>query len=146
MRCRPGTRGRLVWLVALLVPLWSTPCAVAAPEFKEKNILVLYSHEREMSTYAELDQALRSTLQSDSAHPVMFYTEYLDLMRFPDDRHQQKLMDYLQVKYADRRIDLIFVVSPLALNFLIQHGEKLFHGIPAVFTPVDVRRINRRQA
>jgi signal transduction histidine kinase len=64
-------------------------------------------------------------------------------MRFPDDRHQQKLMDYLQVKYADRRIDLIFVVSPLALNFLIQHGEKLFRGIPAVFTPVDVRRIHK---
>lgn len=120
-----------------------TPCAVAVQEYKEKNILVLYSHEREVSTYAELDQALRSTLQSDSAHPVVFYTEYLDLLRFPDERHQQKLVDYLQVKYADRKLDLIFVVSPLALNFLVQHEKNLFHGIPAVFTPIDVRRLDK---
>lgn len=141
--CRPRAQWRLLWLGLLLVSPHFTPRAVIAQEFKAKSILVLYSHEREMSTYSELDRALRSALRSDSDYSVVFYTEYLDLMRFPDDRHQQKLVDYLQVKYADRTIDLIFVVSPLAFNFLIQHGGKLFPGVPAVFTPVDVRRIDK---
>ena len=138
-----GAHLRWVWFGLLLLFSWASPRFVEAQEFKEKNILILYSHEREMSVYEELDQALRSALLSGSSYPVVFYTEYLDLMRFPDEQHQRKLVDYLQVKYAGRKIDLIFVVSPLAFHFLIQHGEKLFPGIPAVFTPVDVRRIGR---
>jgi signal transduction histidine kinase len=132
-----------VWFVLPLVFACFSPHLAVAQESKEKGILILYSHEQEMSAYAELDQALRSALLSGSSYPVVFYTEYLDLMRFPDEKNQQKLVDYLQVKYAGRKIDLIFVVSPLAFQFLIQHGEKLFPGIPAVFTPVDVARIDK---
>jgi signal transduction histidine kinase len=142
-RFRRGVGWQWSWLALLLAMQWFMPGILGAEEFKEKSILILYSHEREMSVYAELDQALRSALQSGSSSPAEFYTEYLDLIRFPDERHQQELVDYLQVKYAGRKIDLIFAVSPLALNFLIQHGRTLFAGIPAVFTPVDVRRIDR---
>jgi signal transduction histidine kinase len=127
----------------ILVFLCSGQRFACAQEFKEKSILILYSHEREMSVYADLDHALRSALLSGSSYPAVFYTEYLDLIRFPDEWHQQKLVDYLHVKYAGRKIDLIFVVSPLAFHFLLQYGEKLFPGIPAVFTPIDVRRIGQ---
>jgi signal transduction histidine kinase len=132
---------RWIWLGLLLV--FSSQRFACAQEFKEKSILILYSHEREMSVYADLDHALRSALLSGSSYPVVFYTEYLDLIRFSDELHQQKLVDYLHVKYAGRKIDLICVVSPLAFHFLLQYGEKLFPGIPAVFTPVDVRRIGK---
>ena len=75
-----------------------------AQQLETKNILVLYSHEREMGTYASLDEGLRSRLESVAANPLTFYTEYLDLMRFPDENHQQKLKEYLQVKYSGRKI------------------------------------------
>ena len=71
---------------------------LVAQEYKEKNILVLYSHEEEMSTYAGLDHALRSALPSDPTYPVVFYTEYLDLLRFPEARHQRVLVDYLRAQ------------------------------------------------
>lgn len=106
-----------------------------------KNILVLYSQEREMAVYSPLDKALRSQLGANSSQPLVFYTEYLDLLRFPDETHQQQLLKYLRVKYSKRKIDLIFVVSPLALKFLLKNDDDLFHGIPVVFTSVNIRTV-----
>jgi signal transduction histidine kinase len=134
---------QLIWLFMLLMPFHS--CLLAAQEYKEKNILVLYSHEKEVATYAELDRAMRSALQSDSTYSVVFYTEYLDLSRFPEARHQRTLVDYLRLKYSNRKIDLVILVSPPAFNFFIKHGDQLFPGIPAVFTSVDIRRVENLQ-
>jgi hypothetical protein len=63
-------------------------CFASAQQTEAKNVLVLYSHEREMATYALLDKGLRSELESASAPALTVYTEYLDLLRFPD-RDQQ---------------------------------------------------------
>ena len=141
-RYRSWTKWRWVWLLMLLLPFRSS--VLAAEEYKEKNILVLYSHEEEMSTYAGLDHALRSALPSDPTHPVVFYTEYLDLLRFPETPHQRVLMDYLRVKYVNRKIDLVILVSPLAFNFFVKHGDQIFPGVPAVFTSVNIRRLQNQ--
>jgi PAS domain S-box-containing protein len=129
-------RRRHLWLLVFWVALCLRPCPVRAQEYKAKNVLLLYSHEKEMPHNAPLDKSVRSALEEGSTYPVVFYTEYLDLMRFPDNLHQQKLVDYLRVKYSDLRIDLILVVSPLALNFLVERGEELFPGTPIVFTSI----------
>jgi len=112
-----------------------------AQQREARNILLLYSHEREMATYAPLDKGIRSQLESPAARPLTFYTEYLDMMRFPDEHQQQKLVEHLRVKYSGLKIDLIFVVSRLAFNFVIKNGDALFPGTPVVFTSVNIRNI-----
>lgn len=129
-----------IFLLGLSVCL--VPRAVPAKEYKSKNVLLIYPHEREMSTYTNLDQSLRSTMASGSAYPVEFYTEYLDLMRFPEDRHRRSILEHLRIKYADRRPHVIVVVSSLAFNFVLEHRDKLFPGIPIVFASVNRTRIN----
>jgi len=119
------------------------PGAVSAQEYKSKNVLLVYPHEREMSIYTNLDQSLRSTITSGSAYPVEFYTEYLDLMRFPEDRHRRSTLEHLRIKYADRRPDLIVVVSSLAFDFVRAHRDMLFPGIPIVFASVNRTKIDR---
>lgn len=141
VRYRPREKWPSACLLLLLTLLPVKGFAVAVQEYKEKNILVLYSHEQELSTYVELDRALRSELRSSSEYSVVFYTEYLDLLRFHEARHQQKLVDYLRVKYSDRKIDLVIPVSPLAFQFFMDHGDKLFPGVPAVFTSIGVARL-----
>ncbi len=137
---RRAAKWRLIWLLALL-SLSYRPSPVAAEKYEVKNVLILYSHERELSTYTELDRALRLTLQSDFSHPVAFYTEYLDLFRFPEERRQRVLVDYLRIKYSDQNIDLVVLVSPLAFNFFNKYGDRLFPGKPAVFTSVGIQRL-----
>src|SRR5438270_3035689 len=121
-------------LLLVLLPGCYGPAAAALQHYESKSVLILYSHERELSTYTELDRALRSALQSDLTRPVVFYTEYLDLLRFPEEQRQRMLVEYLRIKYSTRQIDLVVLVSPLAFNFFSKYGDSLFPGIPAVFT------------
>ena len=114
-----------------------------AARVEARNILVLYSQERETAIYAPFDRALRSQLESAAAYPLTFYTEYLDLLRFPGDEQQQKLMEYVRVKYSGKPISLIVVVSPLALDFVIKNGDALFPGTPVVFASVNIHRLEK---
>src|SRR5882672_9853056 len=118
--------------------LWSSSTrsgALRAQEPLGKHVLLLYSHES--ASYADLDGPLRSSLSSDLTYSVDFYTEYLDLIRFPRAAHEQQIVDYLRIKYIDRRIDLVVVVSSLAFEFLLARGNDVFRGIPIVFASVN---------
>ena len=117
-----------------------SPCAVLAQESTQKTVLLLYSHEREAGTYTGLDHSLREALQAGAAYHTVFYTEYLDLMRFPDEQHGRQTVESLRVKYAGRRVDLIVVVSSLAFDFVMERAEEVFPGVPIVFTSVGVAK------
>jgi ABC-type uncharacterized transport system substrate-binding protein len=114
------------------------PAAVARAEPVGKHVLLLFSHES--TTYAGFDQPLRAALAKDFSTPVDFYTEYLDLIRFPRERHEQQIVDTLRVKYKDRHIDLIVVVSSLAFDFVIGRRDDLFGDTPIVFASVNIDR------
>jgi signal transduction histidine kinase len=114
-------------------------------ELSEKNVLLMYSHEREMASYADLDSGLRSTLETAPTTHLQFYTEYLDLIRFPNYRHRQTLVNYLRLKYSDQRIDLIIVIGPPALDFLIESGDGLFPEVPIVFASVNTDGLKARR-
>ena len=121
--------------------LWSPSIAarpLRAEEPAGKHVLLLYSHES--ANYADFDGPLRSSLTGNLDYPVDFYTEYLDLIRFPTSSHAQQIADYLRVKYNDRRIDLVVAVSPLAFDFLLARGDELFGGLPIVFASINIAR------
>jgi signal transduction histidine kinase len=128
----------IVVAVALLVSAAISPRLLHAQAPVGKHVLVLFSHES--AAYANLDRPLRSALTKDLTHPVDFYTEYLDLIRFPREGHEQTTVDYLRVKYAERRIDLIVVVSSMAFEFVRARGDELFRGVPIVFASVNIDR------
>ena len=123
----------LISFASFCLPLY----ALTQPS-KATNVLVLYSLEREAPIYSSFDKALRSQLESPESYPLTYYTEYLDLMRFPEESQQEELVDFLRVKYSNRKIDLVVVVSPLALKFAIKNGDALFPGTPIVFASVNI--------
>ncbi len=132
---------RLLGMLVLPLLLWPGASVVFGQGPRSKTVLLFYPHEQEMASYAGLDRGLRSALQPGSTSRVEFYTEYLDFLRFPDERHRRTLVEYLRAKYSGRKIDLILVVSSLAFEFVLERGEELFPGIPIVFTSVNVKRI-----
>ena len=114
--------------------------AALAQESTQKTVLLLYSHEREAGTYTGLDHSLRGALQTGAASHTVFYTEYLDLMRFPDEQHGLQTVEYLRVKYAGRKVDLIVVVGSLAFDFVVERAEEVFPAVPIVFASVGAAR------
>jgi len=120
------------WLLAAL-PAGSAVVRAATA----KRVLLIYSHERELGMYAGFDRALRTRLQSNAVTPMEFYTEYLDLMRFGDPEYRQTAVDYLRVKYATPRIDVIVAAGSLAFYFLRENSDAIFPRVPIVFTSVN---------
>jgi len=82
--------------------------------------------------YAGFDHVLRSELRSGLRDRVEFYTEYLDLVRFPGKEHPANLVKLLELEFAEHKPDLIIPVSFSAMKFLLEEGKELFPGTPAV--------------
>jgi hypothetical protein len=100
-----------------------------------KRVLVLYSDERLLPANIIMDEAIRAAFAVGTKIPVEFYSEFLDVARFPREE-QQRQRDFFRDKYRDRPPDLIIAVSGGALVFLAEHRAELFVGVPIVYCSV----------
>ena len=130
-RIRSSTLFTILAAVCIAPVLSNRVCAqdrVAPP----KRVLILYSFDNEQELYAGFDRVLRSQLRMRVRGRVEFYTEYLDLVRFPSPEHAQDMVKLLAPEYGQRRPDLIVPVSFSAMQFLFNDGKTLFPGTPMV--------------
>ena len=91
-------------------------------------------------TSSERAQALitthvRETLRRDLDN-VEFFTESLDIVRFPELEQQNVVADFLRERYADRRIDAALAIGPASLAVLAERRAELFPDTPIVYAGV----------
>ena len=115
--------------------LAGTNAAGQAPA-PSQRVLVLYSDERLLPANIIMDEAIRATFAAGTKKRVEFYSEFLDLARFPGEEQQQRQRDFFRDKYRARPPDLVIAVSGGALVFLTEHRAELFAGTPIVYCSV----------
>ena len=120
----------LVGVLPLCVSL-STRCS-AQDLSSPKRVLILYSFNNDQGLYSGFDRVLRSELRMRVKDRLEFYTEYLDLIRFPEEAHADEMVQLLKLKYAQKKPDLLIPVSYSALQFLTRKGNDIFPTIPMV--------------
>ena len=101
-----------------------------------QRVLVLYSDERLLPANIIVDEAIRAAFAVGTNNRVEFYSEFLDVSRFPGEEQQQRQRDFLRDKYRERPPDLVIAVSGGALVFLVKHRADLFTGVPIVYCSV----------
>ena len=101
-----------------------------------QRVLVLYSDERLLPANIIIDEAIRAAFAVGTNNRVEFYSEFLDVSRFPGEEQQQRHRDFLRNKYRERPPDLVIAVSGGALVFLVEHRADLFTGVPIVYCSV----------
>ena len=119
----------------LIVNLAGTKAAGQAPA-PVQRVLVLYSDERLLPANIIVDEAIRATFAVGTNNRIEFYSEFLDVARFPGEEQQQRQRDFFRDKYRERPPDLVIAVSGGALVFLAKHRTDLFAGVPIVYCPV----------
>src|SRR5262245_1302114 len=102
-----------------------------------RRVLLLYSEPRLTPAVVNVDAAIRATIQSQSAVPVIFYTEYLDLNLFVHGAPEPELRELLRRKYETRPIDLIVAAGSRSLRIALYNRADLFSSAPVVFVGVD---------
>jgi PAS domain S-box-containing protein len=107
-----------------------------AQEFDRVRVLLLFSNDAILPANQILSDSIHATMEAGAPGRLEFFTEYLDLVRFPQADHELRMAEYLREKYAKTRFDLVFAVGPEALNFKVKYRDALALEAPLVFAGV----------
>ncbi len=124
--------GRLLLSVAL-VTTSIVPTDAARAAVDQKKVLVVYSTRRDTQAAIVGDREMPRLLERALGSKPDFYSEYIDAARFPEPDYAVAFRDYLRLKYAGSRLDVVVAMHDLALEFVASAREELFAGTPVVF-------------
>jgi len=125
----------LLWILLLLAGPFQV--ARAAGEPPRQAVLVLSSVPLDVTGFQE---AIHSTLQAGAKAPLDIYDEYTGLDRFSGEGFEKSLLRLYLEKYGPRRIDLILVVGPSALEFVV--SKAFLPGVPVVTCYIPKRFVD----
>jgi hypothetical protein len=125
--------GLMLWIASAL-PTYSAT----------RRVVLLFGERPELPAFRVLQADLVRTLTSNSADRVEVYSEAMDLSRFGSNDYQPLLRDFLQAKYADKKIDVAIAIYPALLEFLLNYGSVIFPGAPIVFCAIDKTELGNR--
>lgn len=126
----------LVWLLigaGAVVPAEAQETATGAT----KHVLVLYSTGRDAPMSTVGNRELPSMIEKGLTDNLLFYSEYIDQGRFPEPAYQEAFKDFLGVKYADQRMDLVIGIQDAAVSFLDKFRPQVFPDVPVVFLAIS---------
>jgi signal transduction histidine kinase len=127
---------RLVWCSAFAVALmlFGRPVtfAAAAQEGRAKRVLVISTGSRFSVGFPIVEQNAVDKLRQLYPAELEFYSEYLDIVRFPSDSYHRVFRDYLRDKYAGDVPDLIVLIYVGNLGVAEKLLEQLFPNTPVV--------------
>jgi PAS domain S-box-containing protein len=131
------TRPLVLALLVLFGPLAAERATADAAA--GHRVLVLHSYYKGYKWTDDEHRGITSVLE-----PVLgvenVFVEYMDTKRFWEPRHVAQLPEVYARKYLDRRIDLIVATDDRAVEFLVEHRDALFPGVPVVFCGVNYFR------
>lgn len=109
-----------------------------------RHVVLLFGECPDLPGLMLLQADLVRTLTSNSADRIEIYSETMDLSRFGSNNYQPLLRDFLQEKYADKKIDVVIAILSPALDFLLNYGSVIFPGAPIVFCGIDKTELGNR--
>jgi signal transduction histidine kinase len=129
---RRGVRHRAVLAIALTAGVLC-PLANAQAADRPKQVLVLNSTRLDDQFSVVWGRELPKLLAHGLGERVDFYVEYFDFVRFPRPEYESAYLDFLRLKYAEKRFDLLIVIGDVAIDVIGRNRNVLFRGTPAVF-------------
>lgn len=109
------------------------PTRTADAQSDHKQVLVLYSTRRDAEFSLVGESELPRTLEAGLGSDLDYYSEFIDITRFPDPIYQTAFHNFLRQKYQNIRFDLVVAMQEAAIAFVNGNRETLFADTPAVF-------------
>jgi formate hydrogenlyase transcriptional activator len=106
--------------------------AVGGEATPAKRVLMLSTGNRFSIGFPIVEQNAVDKLRQLRPGELEFYSEYLDIVRFPSEKHRQIFRDYLQQKYAEDIPDLIILICVGNLKVAQMVLGQLFPATPVV--------------
>jgi signal transduction histidine kinase len=125
-----------VWLFAVVIwPLWPAHAAEGRRGVLNR-VLILYENESTLTAAVEVAQGLRASMHETMPKALEVYSDYLDVVRFPDAAFKVRVAQFIAKKYESVRFDVVMAVGPGALQFALENRATFGVATPLVFGAV----------
>ena len=122
---------RCLLIAVTLVTLRADDSAWA--QERQKKVLVLYETRRDAQIVVVGDRELQQMLGDGLRGGIDYYSEVIDQARFSHAEYALALRDSLSLKYEHHQLDVVIAIGDVPLDFVDQHRDLLFPGVPVVF-------------
>ena len=134
----PNRLSACVWRVVLGVLMCVLVLPAATAEPNAKNVVVVYSALHREPQFLDLfETAIRARVPDQ----VNFYTAFIDYQRIEDKPYRESLAETFRHEYREVKPDVVIVVALQALEFTMQYRDRIFPGVPIVFTAVTASEL-----
>jgi len=106
--------------------------AVAFAAKEKRNVLYVNSYHHGYQWSDEILAGIREVL-SESSYKIDLQIEYMDTKKYNYGHINKSLFKLYREKFIEEDFDIIIVSDNHAYNFIIEHRDVLFPGIPLVF-------------
>ncbi|HVK14744.1 MAG TPA: hypothetical protein VM597_38760, partial [Gemmataceae bacterium] len=142
----PHVRG-LAILLAVGAVLTGAPAAARVGPAATRLVVVVYPDESDGAPgVVQVNRALHATFALHPGERVEIRNEYVHTSRSRDPEFRQAQASLLRQKYAGRKVDLVIAGLSSGLDFVLEHRDDLFPGVPVVFVAVDQREVAARRS
>ena len=127
---------RILAALALVIFLIFLP-ADAADTSGHDQIIYISSYSPSYIWNQEIETGIETAI-ADSEHTrIQLSIEYLDAKAIDDATHFENLYQTFAHKYRTASPDVIIISDDAALFFMDEYGDRLFPGVPVVFTGIN---------
>src|SRR4249919_3876295 len=120
--------------ICLVAALFAAPAVASSQDAPPpKRVLMLYGHDPNAPIAVAFTNELRAIVRADSPPRVVFYDEFLDLDRFPENARREELVNYIVEKYRGFSFDAILTGGTRALKFATEQVSAHFPTVPIVY-------------
>jgi hypothetical protein len=131
-RDSPNRLTAYVWFVVLGIPLCVLIRPAAAAQPAVKNVLVLHNWGSLPQSWAVMESTVRAHVPGQ----INFYTASVENPRFDEEEYRESLAETLSRGYGRVKLDVVIAATYPVLQFALQYRDKMFPGVPIVFTDV----------
>lgn len=127
------------WILAagaLLILLLILPAA-AAETTGHDQIIYISSYGPGYVWNQEMEAGIEAAIADSERTRIQLSIEYLDAKVINDATHFENLYQTFAHKYRTASPDVIIISDDAALLFMDEYGERLFPGVPVVFTGIN---------
>jgi signal transduction histidine kinase len=134
VRSRRRAQNAVGFLVAILIAIFlDGGFATAEIVGRSPRVLILYSYDERLPATEIAGENARERLHEATAGKIDLFSEFLDLSRFPEGAHLDRMARYMAEKYSDRRPDVVIALGEPSTRFIVDHRSAIAPDAKIVF-------------
>jgi signal transduction histidine kinase len=134
MRRFRGPRSSAAWW-RLIASILAAACGIDTAQAQQghRQVLVLHATRPDAQITAIAEAELPPALNAEFDGNLDYYSEFIDIARFPDAADRAAFAEFVRAKYRGRRFDLVIGLGDAAVELVEANRRGLFRDTPLVF-------------